>query len=87
MGLESHRKILVVCAVYGGQEMIWTTEKPTRPGWYWARNKTRVPQIVEVEANKHGDLHYGIYTLRHYGSNLEWAGPIPEPEEQDHGPR
>jgi hypothetical protein len=37
----------------GGQPVtlrpIWTTEKPTDPGWYWYRNgKNDIPHIVEV---------------------------------------
>jgi hypothetical protein len=65
--------------------MIWTTNKPTEPGWYWWRTK-----FV-----KGGDWYEGLLNVIEYplGSlyvkgygNLEtmngqWAGPILPPEE------
>lgn len=65
----------------------WTTEKPSRAGWYWWRMGTRDAEIVEIEEIA------GILTVFQtgYDENLaksvkfwegEWAGPLEEPEEQ-----
>ena len=49
----------------------WTTETPTEPGWYWHRRaKEDTPLPVRVE--NVGDCRPGY----------QWAGPIPEPQEQ-----
>lgn len=62
-------------------ELVWTKEKPTKPGWYWIRS------------NQLGELEVRIINLRWYGGqlcnmnwpppdNAEWAGPLLEPLEE-----
>ena len=72
--------------------MTWTTEYPTKPGFYWIRNWTiadtkyshrtgQGPDIVEVDE----DLSHFSWTgdalgaMRHQLVSAEWQGPI-EPE-------
>ncbi|MEP6959138.1 MAG: hypothetical protein ABI980_10460, partial [Nitrospirota bacterium] len=28
--------------------MTWTTEKPSKPGWYWYRSPADRPQVIEL---------------------------------------
>lgn len=60
----------------------WTTEKPTRVGWYWWRvcDYDKLPIIYRIEM-RGGELKavHGsapCYALPETG---EWAGPIPTP--------
>lgn len=60
--------------------MRWTSEKPSKPGWYWWRNMQsdppEPPQPVEIYWVNH--LVYGpmLHVSRFEG---EWAGPIELP--------
>lgn len=71
----------------------WTDKPPTKPGWYFVREKF-YPRLIRIlwifRQNK--VLHVGIattskycktQTLRQYAKDFvfEWSGPIPEPEE------
>lgn len=63
--------------------MIWTTDKPTVPGWYWTKSKRgrRVTTTIQrVKAWRDGRLYLyaGKPVERH---ECEWAGPISMPEE------
>lgn len=68
--------------------MKWTTEKPTKEGWYWYNDTVtgKSKEIVFIWRSGIGDLHIGfnteseVYLLSEiYG---EWSDqPIPEPEE------
>jgi hypothetical protein len=77
---------------YRETEMIdpeWTTEKPTKLGWYWYKSKRDRLQIIElIEWNKElraidvsQGMHSHLETHRSpYGPNAEWAGPLTPPE-------
>lgn len=65
--------------------MQWTTEQPTKPGWYWMRDTG--PRRVRM-----GEQRRIVYVRNYVGalcidnwqipdSDTEWAGPLPEPEE------
>ena len=68
----------------------WTTEKPTKPGWYWYRDKDIPTQPVYVY-NAVGGLFVELWNgeIRSFESRSgrwksmsgQWAGPIREPEE------
>lgn len=71
--------------------MKWTTEKPTKEGWYWYRqyrnNGIRKgsfypPRIAEVEA---GLMIWEFMTEDAYTNvidlNGQWSGPIQPPQE------
>lgn len=51
----------------------WTKEPPKEPGWYWVRDYGKRIHIVDVGCDM---------TEYEPQSHREWAGPIPEPEEQ-----
>ena len=55
----------------------WTKKKPTKPGWYWKRDRNG-DEIVQVR-DYVGELCILNWALP---NNVEWAGPIPEPEEK-----
>lgn len=62
--------------------MTWTTDKPTRPGWYWWRYDATspTPAIYHVELD-----HKALITRGWMNSALplvddgEWAGPLEPP--------
>lgn len=65
----------------------WSTEKPTRPGWYWWRQPYCQDVIVEITLGgaKNGKRLYVVTdgdTGELASFSGEWAGPIPEPEER-----
>jgi len=58
----------------------WTTDRPTKPGWYWFRcpNIMRPPEIVEVFST--GE-QWHIDGVRNNVANLDgqWYGPLEVP--------
>lgn len=48
----------------------WTTEKPTKPGFYWLRPKNKPPRTVRVTEKTIASM---------YGIGGEWAGPLEPP--------
>ena len=70
--------------------MIWTNNKPTKPGWYWWR-RTNGKHWTERVAAKYRVVAHGgtLWMLGFHKIPLshdwldygEWAGPIPLPEE------
>lgn len=61
----------------------WTTKKPTKPGWYWYRySENHKPYICDVWLDVEKNLRciFGVgYLVKE--TPFEWAGPIPEPKE------
>lgn len=74
--------------------MKWTTEFPTKVGWYWFRpSGGENPEVVFVQRlGKTGKLILCCVGLHHdefvpFGEldsslTYEWSGPIPIPEEE-----
>jgi hypothetical protein len=62
--------------------MTWTSNKPTKPGWYWWR-KGRLCGVREVKYwftfNSHGLYMTGRGYVQHLDG--EWAGPLNPPKE------
>lgn len=70
--------------------MTWTTERPTKAGWYWVRWPKQPkygPEIFEITMPNGPDteewlevngLEVSVY-IKNYGP-IEWQGPL-EPEE------
>ena len=66
--------------------MIWTTDKPTKPGWYWWRTQGTEASVVRIIHTDEGGLiiqfETGHCTHLHTVRG-EWSStPVPEPEEQ-----
>lgn len=77
--MQDFDKVIGLRSLGGSQGMVWTREKPTVEGHYWAR-------IVEPS----GILPLGIRRVDpgEWGNPLagtwyEFAGPIPEPTPKD----
>ena len=69
------------CARRGKMKLKWTKEKPTKDGWYWFRHKAFNTYIAKVTCG--GTILFGQYfNVKDINNDAEWAGPIPEPEEQ-----
>lgn len=56
----------------------WTTEKPTKPGWYWWKDIDRRERVVEIIDRGEGWLDASAVGLLWSVKNLagEWQGPI-----------
>lgn len=75
--------------------MKWTTDNPTQPGWYWMRAESGtffmggIPaQVVRVRRSRDSEeltfIPRGWTTMTvevEYARGIEWAGPIPIPDE------
>ena len=65
--------------------MKWTTETPTKIGWYWKRSigrsaKSFRSEVDVVYIRKYSDE----LCIQNWGlpqNDVEWAGPIPTPKE------
>ena len=65
----------------------WTTKTPTEPGWYFSRANSIVNVVLlggspEGLCVLDGGKLCPINWFSHGGRAVEWAGPIPEPQEQ-----
>ena len=61
--------------------MKWTTEQPTREGWYWYRGfEGPEPSVVFVE-DAYGAfwIDDGSVAVDELRPEVEWAGPIEVP--------
>lgn len=60
--------------------MVWSNQKPTRPGWYWRRTgrdiRVEKPHVVQVVLRE-ADLWIDCTLVRRCVG--EWAGPIAAP--------
>jgi hypothetical protein len=65
------------------EALVWTTEPPTEPGWYWVRWKNG---LCDVELGRLTDVPIGAMLLEHqmlgFANFSHFAGPIPEPQEE-----
>ena len=66
------------------QPLVWTTEKPTVPGWYWLKAPNLSPRIDKFSHPNWDKRHcYCPYTggdiLNLHGRPYQYAGPIEEP--------
>lgn len=60
--------------------MTWTSEKPTKTGWYWWR-RGQYMRIRTVEQGR-DELWADGYTVEKLTEeNAQWAGPIEPPGE------
>ena len=67
--------------------MIWATDRPTKPGWYWYHhNKNFQAGIVQLFVMKDGRVEIQGLPFNWQLEQLtgKWAGPIPEPKEPEH---
>lgn len=64
--------------------MEWTTQLPTKPGWYWQWNEEYGILIIELEEIDGRIVWRPYYDLGPYvdmsSSESYWMGPIEQPE-------
>ena len=66
--------------------MNWTTEKPTKPGWYWRRlSSDGHAHLVEVTREGSGVVQTHppaqlVEAGRSVDTSGEWAGPVEMPQ-------
>lgn len=64
--------------------MTWTTDLPTKPGWYWYRHPEHKEWIVEVISTGSAvnvRFEWGWVDIFACHRHSEWAGPIQRPKE------
>lgn len=66
--------------------LTWTTDRPTRPGWYFLRLGAAPPRVREVAATEDDGLcvvdgRSNFWPLSTHYLGYSWAGPIAEPAE------
>ena len=65
--------------------MTWTTDAPTKPGWYWFQVRRMKPRVIEVIAEHEperlliAESSTPVDVLA--GSIYRWAGPLDPPQE------
>ena len=59
----------------------WTTETPTEPGWYWCRSNVQ-PKDAAIVLVRDGAFELDEELIEAASLRFQWAGPIPEPQEQ-----
>jgi hypothetical protein len=65
-------------------ELVWTTDKPTKEGWYWLKTDTVKGVVAVITGGGKNDrcrlwivLHG--HPVRISDVDGEWAGPLEEP--------
>jgi len=62
-------------------QLVWTNEKPTKPGWYWYKYRQYEPRVVEIIQCLHGlKFPYWGNPVKIEDADGQFAGPIPEPD-------
>lgn len=65
-------------------ELVWTKEPPTVEGWYWVgRQDERLddPEDYGIELITSREIELGVILDLGHFSQLEFAGPLPQPKE------
>ena len=62
--------------------LTWTTDKPSKPGFYWYQPSGMRARVVEVQSDNRHNLfvvHTGIRLMDLPADEIGWAGPLVEP--------
>ena len=63
--------------------MIWTTEQPTKPGWYWYRKSEQEKNLLKLGVYAFSDQMKAIWPSGRSESVIsmpgEWSGPVEVP--------
>jgi hypothetical protein len=65
-------------------ELVWSENQPTEPGWYWYRAREHKEWPVEVIGhgqNMRVRYEWGWLPLSQANKTSEFAGPLPKPKE------
>ena len=67
-----------------GQHLTWTTDTPTKPGWYWSQMRGGRPQVIELAVEPGSTrltvAQTGAYVVDLEAENHRWAGPLVLPQ-------
>ncbi len=67
-----------------GQHLTWTTDTPTKPGWYWSQMRGGRPHVVELVKELDSDRltvgQTGADVTDLEPENHRWAGPLVPPQ-------
>jgi len=63
--------------------MKWTKERPTEPGWYWCKGGKKINPICILNLKIRSDGMLTCLGFEIKWDDCLWAGPIPEPEEEE----
>lgn len=70
--LEKRLEIAEKAALACPKPLVWTSEPPKVPGWYWYRHKpSRTIAMINIDVDP----------TEYESLPGQWAGPIPEPRE------
>jgi hypothetical protein len=67
--------------------MTWTTEKPSKPGWYWWRKVGHKPEMLRVSGGYSNMIVSVMLSTRVMSRPIEnddegeWAGPLEAPKD------
>jgi hypothetical protein len=81
----SNDDVFLVPNVPTNQHPTWTTETPTKPGWYWSQTRGGRPQVIELslelDSRRLTVTQTGAYVGHLEADNHRWAGPLLLPQE------
>jgi len=86
MTTEKGQTVSVGCGDWLG---VWSAAKPTKPGIYWMRYRTkfdyqRPPRVINItqhRGNKRLIFLFGVKPMYIDEMNADFCGPIPQPKE------
>jgi hypothetical protein len=62
----------------------WSTDTPTKPGWYWSQMRGGRPHVVELvrdlDSSRLTVGQTGAYVTDLEPENHRWAGPLTPPQ-------
>jgi len=66
-----------------GRQLVWTTDTPTKPGWYWSQMRAGRPHVIELmpdlDSGRLTVAQTGAYVVDLEAENHRWAGPLLQP--------
>jgi hypothetical protein len=67
-----------------GQHLTWTTDTPTKPGWYWSQIRGRrahvIELVTELDSARLTVAQTGAFVVDLEAENHRWAGPLVQPQ-------
>jgi hypothetical protein len=71
------------------QQLTWTTDTPTKPGWHWSQMRAGRPHVVELvpeqDSRRLTVAQTGAYVVDLEPENHRWAGPLTQPAMMPNG--
>lgn len=58
----------------------WSSERPSKEGWWWRKADYLEPRVTQIEKAPNGKLRDGGWYVDDPEYSGEWAGPLQAPE-------